>query len=325
MSTRWIYLIPGQGGNPSGALRRLYGVGTDTAAIVDRVLADIEQAAHGNADGLRDVLLGDPETVLTGSGLPQLAGYAVSVVLAEVLTSVGIRPAGVIGQSFGEIAALVCAGSLDISGGTRAVCALNAAFRGFEGQGGMVLVSAGEAATLRLLTEVDRADLVLACVNTPAQTIVSGPITAIEALFAAAGDRIRLIRLAVPYASHHPSLTEVADRFRAGLRTVPWRSPRVRVHSPVRRRAYTETDDLSEALADCVVKPVYLPETLARVAESRQVRFVELGVGDMLCRCAKATLPGITTLAPLAGDLSWLTPRAELPDTPREFTTEAAK
>ncbi|WP_280267315.1 acyltransferase domain-containing protein [Nocardia wallacei] len=304
--SRTVYLIPGQGGDPRGALRPLYAADAAIAARIDAVLDRIESTASGSAAGLRDALLGAQPARLPAAGLPQLAAYAVSVVLADVLAAAGITADAIVGQSFGEIAALVCAGVFDVEDGTRAVCALNAAFSGFEGRGGMVLVAASEEETRVLLAGSGHPDLVLACVNTPHQTIVSGPSDAIEALFAHAAQGPRLIRLAVPYASHHPGLTVVAERFRAGLHGIPQRPLRVPVHSPVRRRSYSDGDDLHEGLVDCVVEPVYLPETLIRVAAGGPVRFVEVGVGDTLCRCARATVPHAATLAPLDRDLPWI-------------------
>ncbi|WP_194837606.1 ACP S-malonyltransferase [Nocardia sp. XZ_19_369] len=307
-----VFLVPGQGGDPRGALNGLYHAGGETWAAIDEILDDIEEAAGAAGRDIRTVLLSDAPDQPLAPGVPQLATYAISVVLDRVLTSLGHRPDVIVGQSFGEIAALVCAGVFDISDGTRAVCALNAAFRGFEGKGAMVLVLAAEHETRELLDRIGRSDLVVACVNSPEQTIVSGPTEAIEALFAADGDRPRLVRLAVPYASHHPGLVAVADRFRASLSRVTQRPLRVSVHSPVGHRTYADTDDLREALVDCVTNSLDLVAALEHVGKQGAELFVELGVGDGLCRCVHATLPSANTLAPLAGDLSWSTiPRSE--------------
>ncbi|MEU7141444.1 acyltransferase domain-containing protein [Nocardia sp. NPDC046473] len=304
---RIVFLVPGQGGDPRCALRDLYRADSASRATIYDLIADIERASDGAGQGLREVLLSDSTSPAMAPGIPQLASYAVSVVLDRLLTAAGFRPDVIVGQSFGEIAALVCAGVFDVTDGTRAVCALNAAFRGFEGRGAMVLVLASEPDTRLLLDEVGRSDLVVACVNSPKQTIVSGPADAIAALFERQGDGPRLVRLAVPYASHHPGLVVVADRFRAGLRRTRQRPLRVPVHSPVGRRTYADTEDLREALVDCVVKPVDLVKALRHTDTPGTTLFIELGVGDGLSRCVHATLPAARTLAPLAGDLSWLT------------------
>jgi acyl transferase domain-containing protein len=135
---------------------------------------------------------------------------------------------------------------------------------------------------------------------------VSGPNDAVDALLAlrdhTTDGLAPLDRLAVPYASHHPELTAVAGRFRAGLEPLAQRALSCRALSPIRRRAYTDSDDLRDALADCVIKPVQLVETFENLPPSDHL-FIEMGVGAGLCRCARVTLPGARTLAPLAKPL----------------------
>ena len=307
-----VFLVPGQGGDPRGALHGLYRTTAEARHLIDSTLTEIEQASDSAGPNIRELLLETGPHNRLGSGVPQLANYAISIVLAKIIISTGITPRAIVGQSFGEIAALVCAGVFDPSEGARAVCALNAAFRGLEGRGGMVLVFASERDTRALLDEVGRPDLVIACINTPEQTIISGPTDAIDEVRSRARSGVRLIALAVPYASHHPGLHPVAERFKAGLAPLRQRLLRVPVHSPVRRRAYTDADDLHAALADCVVKPVHLPETLEHVAAQGTTLFIELGAGEILTRCVRATLPGSHAFAPLDGDLSWVT-RAPAP------------
>ncbi|WP_405164647.1 acyltransferase domain-containing protein [Nocardia sp. NBC_01499] len=304
---RTVFLVPGQGGDPRCALHDLYRADGAARATIDDIVGTVERASDGAGQGLREVLLSDAANRAMAPGIPQLASYTISVVLDRLLSAAGLRPDVIVGQSFGEIGALVCAGVFDVPDGTRAVCALNAAFRGFEGRGAMVLVLASAHETRDLLAAVGHSELVVACVNSPRQTIVSGPAEAIAALFERQGDGPRLVRLAVPYASHHPGLVVVADRFRTGLRRTVQRPLRVPVHSPVGQRTYADTDDLREALVDCVTKPVDLVEALEHTGSQHGTRFIELGVGDGLCRCVHATLPAAHTLAPLTSDLSWLT------------------
>jgi acyl-CoA oxidase len=210
------------------------------------------------------------------------------------------------GQSFGEIAAVVCAGGLNVGDGARAVCALNSAFREVEGSGAMVLVEASEQDTLRLLADLDCPELVLACVNSPQQTIVAGPVDAITTLLAQADNGPRLLRLPIPYASHHPSLVSVAKQFRAGLDEVTQRPLQVPIYSPVAFRNYSDSEDLREALVDCVVKPVDLPAALVHLESCGPWLFIELGLGKTVCRCVRATIPQARTWAPLSDDLSWI-------------------
>jgi acyl-CoA oxidase len=305
-----VYLIPGQGGDPRGALRGLHAAESWIRSAIDEVCAqvDLVGAAHG-LPSVADVLLSEFHSPLD-YGLAPLAAYTASVALHRVLADADadadVRPACVIGQSFGEISALVCAGAYTVAEGATAVCALNEAFRIALGHGGLILVRASLAETEKILGRLGRPDLVVACVDAADETIVSGPNDAVEALLALRDHETDglppLDRLAVPYASHHPELTAVAERFRAGLDPLTQRALRCRAISPVRRRTYTDSDDLRDALADCVVKPVQLVEIFENLPPKERL-FIEMGVGASLCRCARVTLPGARTLAPLAKPL----------------------
>jgi acyl-CoA oxidase len=303
--SEYVYLVPGQGGDPRGALRGLHESERWIRAAIDEVFAEVEPVgtAHG-LDPIGDVLLAETKTAIAPGAVP-LAAYTASIALHRVLADAdaAVRPSRVIGQSFGEIAALVCAGAFTVAEGAAAVCALNEAFQLVQGRGGMVLVRASLADTEKVLARLMRPDLVVACVDASDETIVSGPNDAVDALLSLQdreGDEVpKLARLAVPYASHHPDLAPVAARFRAGLEPLRQRALTCEVLSPVRRRAYADTDDLRDALADCVIKPVHLIEAVEAPIGSAPL-FIEIGVGASLCRCARATLPGARTLAPLA-------------------------
>lgn len=309
MSAELVYLVPGQGGDPRGALRGLRAAAPWIRATIDEVCAQVDAvgAAHG-LNPVTDLLLSDGrDRAPRQYGRTPLAAYTASVALYRILAAAEVRPACVIGQSFGEISALVCAGAYTVAEGAAAVCALNEAFRAALGQGGLVLLRASAPETEWILARLGRPDLVVACVDAADETIVSGPNDAIGALLAlrdgAKDEFPPLQRLSVPYASHHPDLAPVAARFRAALEPLRQSALNCRVLSPVRRRAYTDSDDLRDALADCVVKPVQLIEALEGL-RGAQCRFVEVGVGASLCRCARAVLAGADALAPLAEPLA---------------------
>lgn len=300
------FLVPGQGADPRGALNGLYRSAPHLQRVIDEVLDEVRAVSDSTGLQIQAALLDGPRDAPLDFGVPQLANYTISMVLARLLALVGVRPQLVMGQSFGEIAALVCAGGLNLGDGVRAVCALNAAFRDVEGSGAMVLVEASKHDTLRLLDDLDRPELVLACVNSPRQTIVAGPIDAITSLLAQPSGGPRLFRLPIPYASHHPGLLSVAERFRAGLGKVTQRPLQVPIYSPVARRNYTNSEDLREALVDCVIKPVDLPAALLHLESRGPWLFIELGLGQTVCGCVRATIREARTWAPLSDDLSWL-------------------
>ncbi|WP_238350222.1 acyltransferase domain-containing protein [Pseudomonas sp. SWRI154] len=302
-----VFIFPGQGADPRGALATLHGSTPQIAQRIEEILGAVDDVlAHAQqrrpiAPGLiRRILLNPDLQCSLPVGVPQMASFIASIAVAEVFELFAIRPQLIVAQSLGEIAAMVCAGALDLTDGVRAICALNNAFQDQEGKGTMVLVEASEQDTLNIIATVGRPDLVLACINTPRQCVVSGPNEAIEALMNQAPGGARLLKLDMPYASHHPALeSSVAQCFLAQLRALSPKTLRVPLYSCVARRVYNDEDDLLRGLADCVVKPADLLQALREVESTAQTVFVDLGIGGGMARCARAALPQARTYAPL--------------------------
>lgn len=298
------FLFAGTGAAGAPDLPALARGGRAAARAVADVLDAVQEGLPpGRWPSLRTVLLDDPArypAAARGPGVPQLAGYAASVAVDRVLRTAGVHPAYAVGQSFGELPALVSAGVFTIADGARMAAGLVGVLARRGRGGGMGLLEAGEDGARACIDAADAPQVVVACQNAPSVTIVSGPGGPLEQVLDTARRRgVRAVRLAVPYLSHHPAMAGADDEWYAMIRRYPQRPLEAAVHSPVRGRAYRDTDDLHRALADCIVKPVRLPRTLRAVHEAGATVFAEAGAGNALCRCARLTVPGARTLAPL--------------------------
>ncbi|MFI6519053.1 ACP S-malonyltransferase [Spirillospora sp. NPDC050679] len=307
-------LFAGTGAAGAPDLAALSAAVPGAAPVVEQVVGTVQEAVRDSPPlpgaawpSLRAVLLEDPGSYREAArvpGLPQLAAYTASVAVERVLRAGGLRPGFAVGQSFGEIAAMVCAGVFTVADGARMAAELVGVLSRHGAGGGLGLLATGEAGALECirLAEADReaGRVVVACLNAPQATVVSGPEEALERVLAAArGSGVRAVRLAVPYLSHHPAMAGADLEWYEMIRRFPQRPLRVPVYSPVRGRAYRDDDDLHRALADCIVKPVRLPETLQEVRRAGATVFVEGGAGDALCQCARLSVPGAPTVAPL--------------------------
>ncbi|MFB4320524.1 ACP S-malonyltransferase [Actinomadura sp. 21ATH] len=300
------FLFPGTGAAGPPDLRALAARGPAAACAVDDVLDAVREALPRSPrwPSMRAVLLEDPARYRAAARVPgvaQLAAYTASVAADRAMRATGTVPAFAVGQSFGEIAALVCAGAFSVSDGARMARSLVEVLARRGAGGGLGLLETGEDGAEALIGRAGTAgQVVVACLNAPSATVVSGPGGPLEqVLDTARAAGVRAVRLAVPYLSHHPAMAGADDQWYAMIRAYPRRPMRIPVHSPVRGRAYTDDDDLHRALADCIVRPVRLPDTLRAVHRAGASLFAEAGAGDALCQCARLTLPGVATLAPL--------------------------
>jgi [acyl-carrier-protein] S-malonyltransferase len=301
---RVIYVVPGQGDNPAGALLPLYGSSHEARTIINETLDAVEAALsdfHSGFDPrlVRNILLGDAAVEPIPIGIPQLSAFTTAVCVHRILEREGVRPSAIIGLSLGEIASLVCSGVWSVTDGVRAVLALNSAFRPFEGRGGMVGMLVPEADARTLLDAVGDDELVLACVNAPRQVVVGGPIGALDALATVARQhRIKSHKLPMPYAAHHPALQPAADAFYAETAALPRQNFQAPVYSVVAGRRYTEADDLPRLLADCFVKPYHLPAALKNTDAGDDALYVDLSMTGTMSRCIRAVLPAANVVAP---------------------------
>ncbi|GAA3642346.1 hypothetical protein GCM10022267_31260 [Lentzea roselyniae] len=295
MPDRTVFLFPGLGAYAPGMLRQA----RQDLSLITETFEEIDSVSGVPAT---ELLFTGPErsvTELSGEAL-QLAIFGASVAVHRLLVAAGWQPELVVGHSFGEIAALVCADAFSLADGVRIVCARTAALRNTEGEGQMVALGVRESVARHLIGVLDRHDVVVACVNAPRQTVVSGPAAAIDQIaHEAKALDIFCTRLQVPYASHHPSMRSAAEEFVRLMAPIPQRPLRLPVHSPVHGCRYTDADDLKLAIADCLTAPVRFADTIRDLHAFGFTRFVECGALHTLTRCVELTVPGVEVSAPL--------------------------
>ncbi|MFJ9622151.1 type I polyketide synthase [Streptomyces sp. NPDC101181] len=223
-----VFVFTGQGSQRPGMCQGLLRDEPVFAAVVDALEPLIRREA---AFSLREVLLHPEE--LAGLDRIQPTLFAVQVALAALWRSWGVEPAAVIGQSLGEVAAVVVAGGLDLEDGVRVICRRSALLATISG-GSMASVMLGEE-QVRQAIEDSAADRVTPGVLTsPGITVVSGDTTQITGLmerWQKQGVVARMIDVEV--ASHSSQVDPVLDDLRAALADVPRARPTLPFYSTV--------------------------------------------------------------------------------------------
>lgn len=153
--------------------------------------------------------------------LPAL--FIIQTSLARFWMAIGVQPSGMIGHSSGEYAAAHISGVIDLEAGLRIVSARGRLFETIR-DGGMLSVPMAEAELLPLLP----AGLSIATINAPRLCVVSGPAAAIARFHAeleAQEIEAQVVRIAV--AAHSPMLDPILPEFRALMRTIPLKAPKI--------------------------------------------------------------------------------------------------
>ncbi|MFK4070370.1 type I polyketide synthase [Streptomyces sp. NPDC029674] len=201
-----VLVFPGQGSQWVGMGAQLL----DESPVFAERIAECERALSAYVDwSLTEVLRGDGSQ-LSRVEVVQPVLWAVMVSLAAVWADYGITPAAVIGHSQGEMAAACVAGALSLEDAARIVAVRSDALRQLQGHGDMASLGTGAEQAAELIG--DRPGVVVAAVNGPSSTVISGApenVAAVVADAEARGLRARVID--VGYASHGPQIDQLHD------------------------------------------------------------------------------------------------------------------
>ncbi|MGH3701934.1 MAG: acyltransferase domain-containing protein, partial [Pseudonocardiaceae bacterium] len=176
---------------------------------------------------LTEVLSDD--AVLARVDVVQPVSWAVMVSLAQLWSSIGIKPDAVVGHSQGEIAAACAAGGLSLDDAARIVVLRSRLISQQLAGGGAMMSVAAPAEQVPELLSGCGGQVGIAAVNGPGSVVVSGAIEAVGQLAvvcAAQGVRTRMIP--VDYASHSGQIDGIRRELvevLAGIRPVSGQVP----------------------------------------------------------------------------------------------------
>ncbi|HEV7990864.1 MAG TPA: SDR family NAD(P)-dependent oxidoreductase [Gemmatimonadaceae bacterium] len=203
-----------------------------------------------------------------------------SVAALRILAALGIDAVGAVGHSLGELTALHWGGALDLDALLRIARVRGRAMADLGAAGGrMAAVAASEASVRTLL---DRECVVVAGVNAPRQTVISGDATAVEQVMARArAQGIAAHTLATSHAFHSPLVAAAEAPLRQHLSTEITAELTGRVASTVLGRVLTHGDDLRQLLCSQVTSPVRFLDAVRALADSVDL-WIEAGPGRVL-------------------------------------------
>lgn len=289
---RIAFLFPGQGSQHAGMGAELLS-DAEVAGLCD---------SCGSAAGvdLRRLLVeaDDHELRLTQNAQPALCFMGLGLTL--LLRRRGIEPAAAAGHSVGEYAALAAGGAVGPADVMKAVVERGHAMAEAApaGQGSM-------AAVLGLNAEAVEAALAgindawPANFNTATQTVIAGTTDGL----AAAARRLqeagakRVVPLNVSAAFHTPLMAPAAERLRAALDRIEWRSPRIPVMANLTGRPHVDRDRIPNVMEMQLRSPVRWEACVRGLADLGCEMFVEVGPKRALTGMMRELLPGTTAVA----------------------------
>ena len=257
--------------------------------VVFPIPAFDEDGLRRQEDKLRDTRWAQPAI-----GAASLAGW-------ELLQAVGCPVSCAAGHSYGEITALAAAGALsreDMLRIARRRGELMASASDIDG--GMLAVKAS-ADELReiLAAEPWGSDLVLANFNAPRQSVLSGPVDAIERAAESLEPRgLKPRRLPVATAFHSPLVAEASRPFGSFLEGIAVGDASFDVYQNATAASYAGGgESVRSGLAEQIAMPVRFVEIIEAMYARGVRTFVEAGPGSVLTGLVGSILEGRPHLA----------------------------
>lgn len=290
MTTAWVF--PGQGSQYIGMARDLY-------ETYDRARAVIDAADAALGAPLSRLMFEGPEAELTDTVNAQPALLAHSIATLAALEQAGgtagfAPPIVCAGHSLGEYAALVAAGSLDLTDGIRLVRARGDAMKraGLERPGAMAAVLGLDETRLREICAQAGA-VQIANFNAPGQVVISGEKSALERALEEAKKQgaKRAVVLAVSIAAHSELMRPAVEWFRPAVMMTPLQMPRIPVVSNVTATLLADTGAMREEMLAQLTSAVLWTRSVQEMRDMGVDEFLEIGPKDVLTGLNKRIVP----------------------------------
>jgi [acyl-carrier-protein] S-malonyltransferase len=286
------FVFPGQGSQHAG-------MGADL--LDDPEIAALCESCGAASDvDLKRLLTSadDEELKLTQNAQPALCFVGLGLTL--LLRRRGIEPAAAAGHSVGEYAALAASGAVGAPQVIKAVVERGRAMAEAlpAGVSSMAAVLGLDAQAIEAaLAGID--DVWPANFNTPSQTVIAGTTAALEAATAAlqaAGAR-RIVPLNVSAGFHTPLMAPAAERLRAALDRIEWRTPRIPVMANLTGREHQGGDGIPHVMEMQLRSPVRWADCIKSLADLGCDMFVEVGPKRALTGMMRELAPGAAAVA----------------------------
>lgn len=298
------FLFPGQGSQKVGMLSDL--IQTSESAV--NRLREIDRLLMRSGDApCSQWIFSDNQEVEENLESTQVAMLAADLCAWEIVKDWGLEPDYLLGHSFGEYAALVSAGVIDIAAAVSITLArAQAVSECHDAEGAMLSIGAKVKQIRTLLGR--RSGLFLSHINSPQQTVVAGGTREVRE-FAAELKKHGIPSLEVAVASpfHTPLLASAQPKLQIALGQHRWRPPRVPVLSSVSGRFVADRNEMVDNLTQQLTLPLNWVANIERLLEEDVQVFLEVGPGRVLTKLTQQTI-GDRQAFSLAIDDSKLSP-----------------
>jgi [acyl-carrier-protein] S-malonyltransferase len=293
--SKFAFFFPGQGSQSVGMMQ-----GFESQAIVKQTFEEASTVL--GVDFWKMATEANDDINLTQNTQPIMLTAGIATWRAYQALG-GQLPTAMAGHSLGEYTALVAAGAVSFADALPLV-----KFRAEvmqqavpEGQGAMAAILGLDDDVVRAVCSEAAQGQVIQAVNfnSPGQVVIAGEKAAIERgmeLAKAKGAK-RALPLPVSVPSHCDLMKPAAEKLRDYLQNVSVKAPNVPVLHNADVAAYSDVEQIKDALVRQLYSPVRWVETVQQLAAQQILSSAECGPGKVLAGLAKRIVADMTCVA----------------------------
>ncbi|HEX8186632.1 MAG TPA: type I polyketide synthase, partial [Blastocatellia bacterium] len=214
------------------------------------------------------------------TGLAQPAIVTASIAGLKALEMVGVTAQVAVGHSLGEITAMYWGGAFDQQALIRIAHIRGAAMENLKSPDGAMASLSTSKQQVEALINGD--PVVIAALNSPGQTIISGEATAIAALVKRARSKgFSATAIPVSHAFHSPLVAAAVPALAGHLSSEPFQPLQRKVVSTITGAPLAATADLKNLLCRQVTSPVQFIDAIQNAVQGLDL-LIEVGPGQTL-------------------------------------------
>jgi microcystin synthetase protein McyG len=293
-----VFMFTGQGSQYPGMGRALF----ETQPVFRRELQKCDEILKPVLDkSMLEILFSDGHQLNGENRLPDLldetqytqpALFALEYALATMWRSWGVEPVAVLGHSVGEYVAACVAGVFSLEDGLRLIAERGRLMATLPAGGTMAAVFADESRVAKAIAaEGNKA--AIACINGPANVVVSGESAAVGAVLNRLGEEgIKSRHLVVSRAFHSPLMDPILDSFQSWAAKTKYSEPLIAIVSNVTGKMASQGLMTSpEYWRRHIQNPVRFADSIRVLRETGRSAFLEIGPHPVLEGMARTTAP----------------------------------
>ena len=217
----------------------------------------------------------------------QIAIYAMSMSILEILKENGIKPVVTAGLSLGEYSALTTAGAIALEDGAKIVRTRGKLMQELAPVGNWAMsaiIGLEDEKVEEACSKVDNGFVRAVNYNCPGQVVISGEKEAVLKAMEMAkelGAR-KTIELKTAGPFHTEKLIEASNALKNELEKIDFKACKIPVIKNLNGEPYNEKDNMPDVLSKHVINPVKFRRTIETMLNMGVDTFVEIGPGKTL-------------------------------------------